>query len=278
MRCAWNEFLSILPPRLRPEVDKPEGRELLELRLRLHESVLLVLPGGYRHLPRKADREDLDFVVNAASRYSPWNAVTASQGYLTAPGGHRVGLCGDAVMKNGIFTGVRQVTSLCIRVARDFPGIAGKFPVNPGSILILGAPGWGKTTLLRDLIRQISDHAHPVSVVDERGELFPPGTDFPRGSATDVLTGCPKTQGIQMLLRTMTPEYLALDEITAQEDTQALCQAAYCGVHLLATAHAGSLRDFYARETYRPLRDLGIFTTAAVLRPDRTYKLERMEL
>lgn len=278
MRCPWNELLSILPPRLRTEVDRQGRNELLELRLRLYDPVLLVLPGGNRELPTQTAREDLDFAVNAASRYSPWNAVTASQGYLTAPGGHRVGLCGDAVMKNGVFTGLRQVTSLCIRVARDFPGIAGQFPGDPGSVLIIGAPGWGKTTLLRDLIRKISNQPHPVSVVDERGELFPPGTAFPPGRSTDVLNGCPKPKGIEMLLRTMSPRYLAVDEITAQEDTQALCHAAYCGVNLLATAHAGSLRDFYARQVYRPLVDSGIFTMAAVLRPDRTYKLERMEL
>lgn len=174
MMCAWKQLLSVLPPRLRPEVDRLGKNALQELRLRLGMPPELVLSGESRWLGCCVSREDLNYCINAASRYSPWAAATTAQGYLTAPGGHRIGLCGEVVCKDGIVTGIREISSLCIRVARDFPGIAKRAADAPGSILILGAPGWGKTTLLRDLIRQIGEK-QCVSVVDERGELFPEG-------------------------------------------------------------------------------------------------------
>ena len=152
MMCAWKQLLSVLPPRLRPEVDRLGKNALQELRLRLGMPPELVLSGESRWLGCCVSREDLNYCINAASRYSPWAAATTAQGYLTAPGGHRIGLCGEVACRDGIVTGIRENSSLCIRVARDFPGIARRAADAPGSILILGAPGWGKTTLLRDLI------------------------------------------------------------------------------------------------------------------------------
>lgn len=275
MMCAWKELLSILPPRLRREVDSLGKEPVQELRLRCGAPAELVLAGKSLWLAETATRDDLNFVINTASRYSPWAASTAAQGYITAPGGHRIGLCGEAVCRNGAVEGIREIHSLCIRVARDFPGIGKAATGLKGSILILGAPGWGKTTLLRDLARQLSEK-EAVSVVDERGELFPEG--FLRGKRMDVLTGCPKPPGIDMVLRTMGPSCIAVDEITAEGDCQALMQAANCGVRLLATAHAGSARDFRCRRVYRPLAEEGIFETLLILDRDKAYKVERMTL
>lgn len=278
MRCAWKELLAILPPALRLEVDKQGRADLMELRLRLNLPPELVMAGGSRWLNVPVTREDLRHCINNASRYSPWNAATMAQGYLTAPGGHRLGICGEAVVKDGRMTGLREVTSICIRVARDLPGIAAAAASLPGSILILGAPGWGKTTLLRDLIRQLSDRRVHTAVVDERGELFPQGGGFPQGCCTDVLSGCSKAHGIEALLRGMGPDCIAVDEITASDDCGALLRAAFCGVRLLATAHAGSLADFRHRSVYRPLVEARVFSTALVLCRDKSYKLERMDL
>ena len=171
--------------------------------------------------------------------------------------------------------GIRENSSLCIRVARDFPGIARRAADAPGSILRLGAPGWGKTTLLRDLIRQIGEK-QCVSVVDERGELFPEGLE--RGKKTDVLTGCPKSPGIDMVLRTMGPDCIAVDEITAEADARALLRAANCGVRLLATAHGTSAADMRRRSVYRPLAESGVFQTILILRQDKSFRAERAAL
>lgn len=275
MMCAWKELLGILPGKFRCDVDRLGKESLEELRLRMNAPPELVTGTGSRWLSGTVTREDLNFVVNAASRYSPWAASTVSQGYLTAPGGHRIGLCGEAVCRNGSFEGIREVSSLCIRVARDFPGIAGKAGDGTGSVLILGAPGWGKTTLLRDLIRRRGEKEQ-VSVVDERGELFPVG--FSRGRRVDVLTGCPKAEGILTVLRTMGPSVVGVDEITEERDCLALLRAANCGVQLLATAHALSLRDIRNRKIYGALLENRVFDTFLILHKDKSYTAERMTL
>ena len=142
-----------------------------------------------------------------------------------------------------------------------------------GSVLILGAPGWGKTTLLRDVARQLAK-TETVCVVDERRELFPDG--FSRGNRMDVLTGCPKPGGIPMVLKTMGPECIAMDEITEEADCRSLIQAANCGVRLLATAHGTSAADLRRRPVYRPLLEEKLFDHLIVLRRDKTYTVERM--
>lgn len=273
MRCAWKELLSVLPQWLKPDVDRLGREKLQELRLRLHAPPELVMGQDSIWLNRSTTIEDLSHCVNTASRYSPWAASTSAKGYITAPGGHRIGLCGEVFCQKGAMAGVRNLTSICIRIARDFPGIAPKIE-DDRSILILGAPGWGKTTLLRDLIRQESDKGVHIAVVDERGELFP--SDFPRGRCTDVLTGCTKSEGIHALLRTMGPSCIAVDEITEEADCRAMLQAAGCGVRLFATAHASNLQDFQQRLVYRPLIENKVFHTVVVLRSDKSWYLERM--
>ena len=277
MKCDWNAFLSILPPRLRTEVDKLGRETLEELHLRLNGPVELILCGCSHLLKTAATTADIQYVVNTASRYSPWAASTSAQGYITAPGGHRIGICGDCVVQAGLVTGVRTATSLCIRVARSFIGIANTAPAK-GSLLILGPPGVGKTTLLRDVIRIRSENGSAVSVVDERRELFPIGDIFERGLRTDVLTGCSKSQGIDMALRTMGPKCIAVDEITAAGDCQALMLAGWCGVDLLATAHASNCIDLKRRAIYRPLVESGLFSNTIVLNRDKSWHMERMEL
>ena len=274
MDCAWKKLLSVLPSRLRDAVDKTGRETLLELRLRLNAQPELICTTGAYFLQETVTREDLTFCVNVASQYSPWTASTASRGFLTAPGGHRIGICGAVVCRNGIVTGFGEVFSLCIRVARDFPGIAQKADGISGSIVIIGAPGWGKTTLLRDLCRRIS-RQQTVCVVDERCEVFPDG--FKRGIRMDVLTGCPKIYGIEMLLRTMSPSYIAVDEITAEEDCNALVQASNSGVQLIATAHGSSVEDFFRRGVYRTAVEHSLFQTVLLLRPDKTFTVERMK-
>lgn len=272
MICAWNELLSILPYHLRPQL-KPYSGRAQDIRLRVGAPPEVVTGEGSTFLQGDITAEELHFVINTASKYSPWASCTIAQGYLTGPGGHRIGICGEAVIKHGRMEGIRQVNSLCIRVARDFSGIASDLSDLKGSILILGAPGWGKTTLLRDLIRQKSCNGSHISVVDERGELFPSHCE--QGKRTEVLRGCPKSQGIQILLRTMGPEIIAVDEITDPEDCEAMRHAACCGVALFATAHAGSLSDYLHREIYRPLVQQNLFDHLVVLHSDRHWHLER---
>ena len=274
MECAWKELLSFLPFWMREDVDRLGRNTLQELRLRNGYAAELVLNGRSQVLKRKMTEEDLYSCIHTASRYSPWAAATMAKGFLTAPGGHRIGICGEAVVKNGRMEGIRTPTSLCIRVARDISGIADGIN-GDGSLLIIGAPGWGKTTLLRDWIRNCCKKGEHVSVVDEREELFPKGWSY--GCTADILSGCGKIAGIPMLLRTMGPDAIAVDEITEAADCDGILQAYGCGVKLYATAHASSLEDFKMRRVYKPLIENNVFHRVCVLHSDKSWHLERME-
>lgn len=273
MISCWSDFLSVLPAWIRGDVNRIGKDRLQELRLRLDAPPELNLGQERIWLKNRVRQEDLDFCMNAASSYSPWSRQSVTDGYLTIRGGHRMGICGEGLLQSGAYAGIRSVRSLCIRIAADYPGIGEKAGELQGSILILGAPGWGKTTLLRDLIR-IRSRKETVAVLDGRGEIFPEG--FDRGLQTDVLTNCPAGRGILQLLRTMGPQTIAVDEITAPEECAALMQAAFCGVSLLATAHSASLEDFKSRPLYRALLEEEIFPNVLILRKDQTYQVERM--
>lgn len=278
MNCAWQELLSVLPTSLRYEVDIAGKETMQELRLRVGQTAELICGKKHVRVPVKVLQQDLQFVLNTASKYSPWISETLSHGYLTAPGGHRIGVCGEVIIKDGRMTGIRKATSLCIRVARDFHGLANDCTLLSGSVLIIGKPGSGKTTFLRDLIRIRSDRGQEcVAVVDERCEIFPRMANFDTGQRTDVMSGCGKKEGIEMLLRTMGPDTIAVDEITSQSDCKGLLHAAYCGVSLIATAHAGSKRDLFSRPVYKPLIKAGIFNLVVILGKDKSLAVERID-
>ena len=160
-------------------------------------------------------------------------------------------------------------------MAHDVTGIGRPYSALRGSVLIIGPPGSGKTTLLRDLCREIS-HRETVAVVDERGELFPSGYD--RGKALDVLSLCPKPRGIDMALRTLGPASIAVDEITGEEDAESLRKAGWCGVRLIATAHAASASDLRTRPIYRPLWESHLFEHLLICHRDKSRSVERMDL
>ena len=182
-------------------------------------------------------------------------------------------------MKGGEVWNLRQLSSLAIRIAKQIPGAAQQVAdqlwlgETLQSTLLLSPPGGGKTTLLRDLIRMVSDGVgHPamrVGVADERGELAALWNGMPQlsvGARTDILDGCPKGEGLLMLLRGMNPQVLAADEITAPEDCAALEYAANCGVVLLCTAHGSGLDDLNAKPLYRRLLEHRIFRRLIVIK------------
>lgn len=278
MRCAWEAYLSILPQWMRKSVDEQAKDDLQEIHLRINYPPELCTAGRTILLNQPVTGGDIRFCINVASQYSPWAAKTVTSGYLTADGGHRIGICGQVVSDGKEQKCVTQPYSLCIRVARDFPGIAEKLRDISGSLLIVGRPGSGKTTLLRDLIRQRSKTEN-IAVVDERRELFPfyrSEPCFPPGCRTDILSGGEKGSSVEAVLRSMSPGTIAVDEITGAEDTASLMQAGWCGVSLFATAHAASVSDLTRREIYRPLVKSRLFENVVVLQKDKSWHLERI--
>ena len=280
MKCAWQAYINLLPHWMRPTVDAIGKDKLEELRIRIGQPPQMQFNGASESIMGEVTTQDIAFVINAASSYSPWTATTIGYGYLTAPGGHRIGVCGAATVISGKMTGIQNPTSLCIRVARDFEKISDSLAELKGSILIIGPPCSGKTTMLRDLIRNKSNEdLGSVAVVDEREEIFPlykGQACFNSGKQTDVLSGCGKSVGIEAVLRSMNPHWIAVDEITAEEDCRSLLHAGWCGVDILATAHAGSVSDLRTRPVYRILLESGLFTSVVVLQRDKSWTLERI--
>lgn len=281
MKCAINELLSILPPKIGTE-SRQYMQSLLEIRVRVHQKIQFVLPGRMIIGNNTAEREDLQFILNTASRYSPWSSATISDGYITALGGHRIGITGQAAIKDSIMCTIRQPMSLCIRVAREFPGIADTISNQNGNILLMGPPGSGKTTMLRDLIRSYSNKGKgSICVVDEREELFPVCQDryvFDTGGCTDILSGCSKYQGILTALRTMGPACIAVDEITHAKDCAALVQAGWCGVRLFATIHASNIDDLMLKPIFKKMLQDKLFDYAVILALDKSYTVERIAI
>ena len=189
------------------------------------------------------------------------------RGYVTLPGGHRAGLCGRAVLHNGRIRTLREISAVNIRVARPLRSLAA--PLLPRLLdkegrlqhtLIVAPPRAGKTTLLRDLTCAVSNGEGivpmRVGLVDERSELAALRCGIPQlpvGSRTDVLDGCPKAEGIGMLLRAMGPELLVCDEIGREEDALAVEDAINAGVRLLLSAHCGSSDELHSRPVLKRL-------------------------
>ena len=294
---AYRQAAGVLPLRLRQgalALSLEEQAQVEELRLRAGRPMSAVLPEGERTIPgAPVGTRELEQLLEIASRASLHAVLDqVRRGYLTVEGGHRLGLCGTAVMREGELHSLRQLSSANLRIARQVRGTAegildrlcpaGRLE----STLILAPPGLGKTTLLRDLIRLVSDGAgcRPlrVSLADERGEVAALWNGIPQlevGRNTDVVEGCPKAQGLMLLLRAMNPQVLAADEITAPEDVAALRTACGCGVTLLATAHGEGRGDLERRALYRPLLEDRCFRRLVRIVRDeagRHYQVEEL--
>lgn len=266
-----------------------------ELRLRVGYPVAITLPEREMVLPGSPviTSNDLYSVLEIATKASAHTALErVRQGFVTVRGGHRLGLCGSVVSKDGMIHNMRSISSLNIRIARQIPGIGnellGAIRANRTvpSVLVLAPPGAGKTTLLRDLIRGLSSGVAGVplrvGVADERGELGAMWDGVPQldlGPHTDILDGCSKAEGLMMLLRGMNPQILAVDEITAPGDIDALRTASGCGVSLLATAHGKSIRDLQTKPLYGKLLHNKIFQVLLcieMINGVRRYRLEEI--
>jgi len=292
---SFVQAVQALPLRLRQEaLSLPEGDRARaeELRLRAGWPMTAVLPEGERPLGGSpVEGRELEQLVEIASRASLHTVLDqVRRGYLTFEGGHRIGLCGTAALREGEIHALRAISSANLRIARQVKGAAA--PVLDGlcpggrlaDTLILAPPGLGKTTLLRDLIRSVSEGEGctplRVSLADERGEVAAMYNGRPQlevGRRTDVAEGCPKAQGLMLLLRAMNPQVLAVDEITAPEDVGALITAAGCGVTLLATAHGEGRAGLERRPLYRPLLDEGLFRFLVRIRREGERRIHTIE-
>ncbi len=287
--------LQVIPPRLREllgAMSPSDAAGLEEIRIRQGRPMEVIVGGetrfvtdepGWSNVPEKAviaSKEDCVRMLNRVSAYSLYALEEElRKGYVTVPGGHRIGLAGRVVVEGGKVRHLREITSFNVRIAREVHGAADRLlkVVMPGrellSTLIVSPPQCGKTTLIRDLARMASRGgpgrpSRKVGIVDERSEIagsFQGVPTFDVGPRTDVLDGCPKAEGMMMMIRSMSPEVLVVDELGGPEDCLAVREAVHAGVKLFVTAHGGSLEEIRGRPGLKELVEQKVFDRVVVL-------------
>jgi stage III sporulation protein AA len=296
---------TILPQSLKfllSQLSKEVQAELEEIRVREERPLEVCFAGRYAFISEqgllvhdeqkayKPGRSDCLGLLEMLTNHSLYTfEEQLKRGFITIAGGHRVGLAGRTILENGKVKQIRDVSSFNIRIARAVTGV-GKpilpFLFDPKALsihhsLVLSPPQQGKTTLIRDLARMIStgewgqhgttgisSKGVKVGVIDERSELAACVKGIPRfdlGPRTDVMDGCPKAEGMMMMIRSLSPEVLVVDEIGRPEDADAIHEAMHAGIRILATAHAGSLSDARRRPVLKELITEGMFARFVVL-------------
>ncbi len=277
------EILGLFPDPFRNIWRQTAGQAafLQEIRLRTDRPVILQLghrecflrrDGGFTERRGEAlcvSAAQIEAILKHICQYSVYAfEEELRQGFLTVPGGHRVGVAGQVVLdQDGRIRTLKHISCLNIRIAHEVRGAADKalpFLYQDGRFLsgmIVSPPGCGKTTMLRDIVRQVSDGnaygaGRCVGVVDERSEIagcYLGVAQNDVGIRTDVLDGCPKAAGMMMLIRSMAPQVVAVDEIGDREDVHALLQVLRCGSSLIVTAHGGSIEEIREKAHMREL-------------------------
>lgn len=278
---ALQSVLEYLPIKVRSSIIKlpPETQDQIqEIRLRSCRPVGIRVNGMEQILTLQGyltktssdgllcSFEEIGQAFQAVCSYSVYSHERdISEGYVTIRGGCRVGICGTASIQKNTPLTLRNISGLNFRIAGEFIGTSQqvweRISAENAGILIAGSVGSGKTTFLRDLCRLIGN-CYQTSLVDERGEIAAVYRGVPMhdiGLKTDVLDGYPRSEGILTALRVMTPQYIICDEISTQNDVQAILSAAGCGVNFAASCHAGNMEELLNRNVLRPLFDAKVF-------------------
>lgn len=270
------------------QVLRSHADTLQEIRLRVGKPLAVTAAGGNYFVSPKGEllqtfqgalRVDWDMIVKSLefmSRSSLYAFESEMRnGYITVEGGHRIGMVGRTICQNGQIVGINPVAGLNVRISHEIRGCADKLlphVTEAGLLLhtlIVSPPGGGKTTMLRDLIRLTSDKLRmSVGVADERSEIGGCYRGIPQcdlGMQTDVLDGCPKAEGMLMLLRTMNPQVIAVDELGGRAELEAVVSVLHAGVKLLCTAHSDSLAELEQRPGFDQLLQMGVFERIVIL-------------
>lgn len=274
-----------VPNEIKREVQEVRIRASKPLTLICHSGVLFVTQSGRTtylyneglHMVEKGEVEESFRVICGYSIHSHKDEII--NGYITLPGGHRAGLCGTATVENNKIIGVRNISSINLRIARQIKGIADQI-LNTffshrewDSLLIAGPPSSGKTTVLRDLTAQLASGQlgkyMKTTIIDERGELaavYSGQAQNDVGVNCDILDGYPKASGIMIALRTLSPDIIVCDELGDESDIRAVEAGVNAGVKFLATIHAGCKEELMRRTQIQRLLQTGAFSQVLLLK------------
>ena len=269
----YDEIYKILPKEISNIVKQYLQEDAVqEIRIKSGKPVILNLSYGEKVLDYRTTSEDLKFMMAKVSNYSLYAfEEEIKQGYITLKGGHRVGLAGECVISNGEVRTIKNISSLNIRICREIIGSSNKIMnliTNNNRVyntLIVSPPKWGKTTILRDIAKNISNGMYKinlsgkkVTIVDERSEIAACYNGVPQmnvGIRTDILDNCLKKSGMIMAIRSLSPEVLICDEIGTKGDLEALNMAFNSGVNVIVTVHGYDIADVYGRAVFKDLID-----------------------
>lgn len=295
---GWDTLLSLLPDelvRVLRRLPPSAHTQVQELRLRAGQAVALGIRGEERYVTLggavtvQADaalwceERWLRQVTDRVCEHSVYaHQEELKRGFLPAPGGCRIGIAGTAVVENGEIVSYRNITSLCMRVAREHHGCAAALAARLCSdgvsgALICGEPSSGKTSLLRDLLREFAARRLSVAVVDERGELTGGGVPF----GCDSLRGAPKALGIEQAIRCLSPRVVVFDELGGVAELAAVRQALYSGVPVVASIHCRRPEELIYRDGLTETLRSGAFPYLVQLRgsaaPGEIVAVRRVE-
>ncbi len=245
-----------------------------EIRLRIGQNVRIKCFNEEICFDYKVSKEDIKEIYEKMTRYSVYAFKDEIKcGYITLEGGYRVGLAGSIIEEEGSVVGIKNISSLNIRIAREIKGCCESI-INfiKGNVIIISPPCCGKTTLLRDIIRVWSDFGQNICVIDERNEIsgsYCGISQLDVGKRTDVLVNVKKKNGFEMALRAMSPNVIAVDEIGFEDDITALKNALNCGVYILCTVHSYDF-DILKKRGISKLVEEKVFDTYIFL--NKVYK------
>ncbi len=274
-----NEILKYFPVQIRDTIIKTSNNKLenvKEIRIRINQPI--ILKTFYEDIEIKNVVVDKE-IVNKIFECICGNSIYAftdeiSNGFITIFGGHRVGIAGKPLYKEGKIYNIKDISSLNFRIAREIIGAGDKVidliknNMTFENTLIISSPGMGKTTILRDIVRQISNLGYEVSLIDERGEIAACFHGIPQndvGKRTDVMDCVRKSDGIKMMVRSMKPDFVATDEIGTDDDADAIMYAINSGVKVIATAHGNKIKDLERSKRLKNIIDLGVFKKIVTL-------------
>lgn len=276
-------ILEVMPVNIREFLIGIEDIKFIEeLRLKANKPLILQIANKEIITKIKVTNENIRTVLKKMSNYSIYSIEPElKQGYITINGGHRVGICGSCVIENNKVKTIKHVSSLNIRVCKEIIGCSNKiipYIFNGDTMLntiIISPPKCGKTTLLRDITRNISNgikglkiSGKKICVIDERSEICAAAEGIPQldvGIRTDVLDNCPKWQGIMMAIRSMSPDIIVCDEIGSYEDIRSILEALNCGINLITTIHGFGIEDLRERDVFIDTIKNNVFSRAIVL-------------
>ncbi len=264
-----------------------------EIRMRANQIICIYMDGVEYYIDEsgmitndpkdaiKATIQEIEDVIHHLCNYSIYAYEhERKQGFITVEGGHRIGMVGQSIIENGKIKNLKHISAINIRIAHEIKGVADgviPFLYEKGVLcntIIISPPFAGKTTMLRDLIRQVSNgntycSGINVSVVDERSEIGGAYMGIPQndlGIRTDLLDGCPKVEGMMQLIRAMSPGMLAVDEIGSEEDLHAIEQVLRCGCKIIATIHGTNIEEFQKKGNFQGMIQQKIFSRYVVLK------------